>query len=96
MNYTQDWTYNFIENTKLHNIKNLDMCLEIGVFEGLTSNYICDNILSQKGKLICIDPLLDQYLVDNLSESNVKDNKEEKKIDETLVTRRRNKIMRRF
>lgn len=42
--------------------------MEIGSFEGLTSNYIVDNLLSENGKLICVDPLTDVYLNDKLSE----------------------------
>lgn len=73
MNYTQNWNQEFKNNTK--NIKNLDLCLEIGCFEGLTSNYIVDNILSTEGKLICVDPLTDTYLSENLTEKDLQDNK---------------------
>ena len=72
MQYTHNWNQLFISNTS--NIKNLDLCLEIGCFEGLTSNYICDNILSQNGKLICVDPLTENYLNNNLSESDIINN----------------------
>lgn len=71
-NYTHNWSGEFINNTR--GINNLDLCLEIGSFEGLTSNYIVDNILSTEGKLICIDPLTDVYLNDNLSELDIKRN----------------------
>ena len=41
--YTKKWNAAFIQSTNQINEKNL--CLEIGCFEGLTSNYIVDNIL---------------------------------------------------
>lgn len=76
MGYTHDWNGEFksnISRMKLNN-KSLDLCLEIGVFEGLTSNFICDNILSENGKLICVDPLTDSYLNTDLNEKDVKNN----------------------
>lgn len=73
MVYTQNWNGIFIENTK--NIKNLDLCLEIGCFEGLTSNHIINNLLSPNGKLICVDPLTNEYLSENLTEQDEINNK---------------------
>jgi predicted O-methyltransferase YrrM len=75
MKYTKEWNQEFIKNIKNIRLSNQDLCLEIGSFEGLTSNYIVDNILSEKGKLICIDPLTDNYLVENLSEKDIENNK---------------------
>lgn len=72
MNYTYNWNGEFIRNTT--NIKNLNLCLEIGCFEGLTSNYIIDNLLGENGKLICVDPLTDTYLSENLTEQDVLNN----------------------
>lgn len=57
--FTQNWNGEFIKNTK--GIK-VDTALEIGAFEGLTTNYICDNLLKEGGRVICIDPLTDEYL----------------------------------
>jgi predicted O-methyltransferase YrrM len=68
--YTHNWNQEFIKNTSKF-IKKFDFCLEIGSFEGLTSNYIVDNILSTDGKLICIDPLTDTYLNDNLTSADI-------------------------
>jgi predicted O-methyltransferase YrrM len=68
--YTQNWNQEFIKNTDIF-IEKFDLCLEIGSFEGLTSNYIVDNIISKKGKLICIDPLTDSYLNDNLTDDDI-------------------------
>lgn len=34
---------------------------EIGSFEGLTTKYICENLLEDGGRVIAIDPLLDVY-----------------------------------
>lgn len=58
-NFTQNWNGQFIKNTI--GIK-VDFALEIGCFEGLTSNYICDNIINHGGRMICVDPLTDEYL----------------------------------
>jgi predicted O-methyltransferase YrrM len=72
MEYTYDWNNEFKINT--NGVKNLTLCLEIGCFEGLTSNYIIDNILNENGKLICVDPLTDVYLNTELKESDVHNN----------------------
>lgn len=61
--YTQDWNSEFKKNTKL--IGKVETVLEIGCFEGLTTNYICDNLLVEGGRVICIDPLTDEYLPDH-------------------------------
>lgn len=57
--FTQNWNGEFVKNTK--GMK-FDFALEIGAFEGLTSRYICDNLLNPGGRMICVDPLLDYYL----------------------------------
>jgi len=67
-NFTQNWNQEFIKNTNQFLNEKFDLCLEIGSFEGLTSNYIVNNLLSENGKLICVDPLTDVYLNDKLSE----------------------------
>lgn len=74
-NYTKDWNHWFILNTR--GINNLDLCLEIGCFEGATSNYIVENLLSPSGKLVCVDPLKDSYLVEDLDEEDERSNSEE-------------------
>jgi len=72
MEYTHNWNQEFKNNT--HGINNLSLCLEIGCFEGLTSNYIIDNILNENGKLICVDPLTDNYLNTELNDTDVVNN----------------------
>jgi hypothetical protein len=72
-NYTEKWNGGFIKNTNIF-VKNIDLCLEIGCFEGMTSNYIVDNILTENGKLICVDPLTDIYLNDNLRDVDIEVN----------------------
>lgn len=57
--FTQDWSTEFKKNTL--GIK-CDFALEIGAFEGLTSCYICDNMLNPGGRMIAVDPLTDEYL----------------------------------
>lgn len=56
--FTQDWNKEFIKNTESLKGK-VGLALEIGCFEGLTSRYICDNLLVQGGRMIAIDPLPD-------------------------------------
>ncbi len=56
--FTQDWNQEFRKNTE--GLK-FNFALEIGCFEGLTTRYICDNLLNPGGRVICIDPLEDQY-----------------------------------
>ena len=74
MSYTHNWNQHFINNTNHIPKKSLNICLEIGCFEGLTSNYILDNLLAENGKLFCVDPLTDVYLNENLSELDSKNN----------------------
>lgn len=57
--FTQDWNKEFIKNTK--GLK-FDFALEIGAFEGLTTKYICETLLNPGGRIICVDPLTDEYL----------------------------------
>jgi predicted O-methyltransferase YrrM len=64
MNYTQNWNSEFQKNTAFIDRKSINIALELGSYEGLTSNYICDNLLSHNGTLICIDPLEDGYELD--------------------------------
>lgn len=59
-NFTQDWNGEFKKNTK--DLPKFETVLEIGCFEGLTTNYICDNLLKEGGRVVCIDPLTDEYL----------------------------------
>lgn len=72
MNYTYNWNNEFIKNTV--SFGKFDLCLEIGCFEGLTSNYICDHLLNDGGKLICVDPLTENYLNTDLNEEDIKNN----------------------
>lgn len=58
-NFSENWNLDFIENTR--GMK-FDFVLEIGCFEGLTSRYICDNLLNKEGRMIAVDPLTDEYL----------------------------------
>ena len=74
-NFTHNWNQEFIKNSE--GIREKNLCLEIGCFEGLTSNYIVDNILSESGRLICVDPLTDVYLNDKLSELDDNNNNKE-------------------
>lgn len=56
--FTQDWNQEFRNNTEG---LRFNFALEIGCFEGLTTRYICDNLLQPGGRVICIDPLEDSY-----------------------------------
>jgi len=72
MGYTHNWNSEFIRN--VNGLGKFDLCLEIGCFEGLTSNYICDNLLTENGRLLCLDPLSDNYLNNDLSDKDKNDN----------------------
>jgi FkbM family methyltransferase len=58
--YTQLWNNEFKLNTV--GLPKASLALEIGSFEGLTTNYICDNLLKEGGRIICVDPMEDYYL----------------------------------
>ena len=62
--YTQLWNGEFVKNTSFINRHSLLSVCEIGCFEGLTSNYIVDNLLANNGTLVCIDPLDTEYELD--------------------------------
>jgi len=63
--FTEDWNYEFRKNTL--GMK-CNFALEIGCFEGLTTCYICDFMLNPGGRVICIDPLEEKYLTEDLDE----------------------------
>ena len=73
MEITEDWNGEFKKNTQ--GLK-FNFALEIGAFEGLTSNYICDNLLNEGGRMIAIDPLEEKYLTTDLSANDKQMNKE--------------------
>lgn len=72
--FSQYWNSEFINNTK--GWDKVDLAIEIGSFDGLTSRYICQNLLNEGGRLVCVDPLQDEYLTENLSDEDIKANKE--------------------
>jgi len=57
--YSRGWNKEFIINTC--ELPKFDFCLEVGSFEGITSKFICENMLNPKGRLVCVDPLEDYY-----------------------------------
>lgn len=62
--FTQDWNSEFRKNTEFLKGK-VHFALEVGCFEGLTTNYICDFLLDTSDKnarMIAVDPLWEQYL----------------------------------
>lgn len=59
---TDSWNQTFIDNTK--GLPKFQAVLEIGAYEGKTSRYICENMLLPGGKLIVVDPLQDEYIVE--------------------------------
>ena len=72
--FSQHWNSEFIKNTK--GFDKFELAIELGCFQGLTTRYICNNLLKDGGRVICVDPLQDEYLTDNLSEQDIKANKE--------------------
>ncbi len=71
--FTEDWNQELKKNTKGLKVK---LALEVGCFEGLTTSYICDNLLTEGGRVICIDPLDDVYLTENIDKEATKMNKD--------------------
>ncbi len=74
-NVTQHWNSEFIKNT-LFLKKQLPLVIEFGSYNGLNAKYICENLLSEYGRLVCVDPLQDTYLTEELDEDAVRMNKE--------------------
>lgn len=68
MAYSQNWNGEFIKNTAFIDRNSLVNVLECGSFEGLTSNFICKELLAHNGTLICVDNLSDDYSLDNDNE----------------------------
>lgn len=68
MDFTQNWNSEFKKNTK--DLGKFEFVLEIGAFEGLTSCYICDNLLTPTGRMICVDPLEDLYTPESDEKTN--------------------------
>lgn len=58
-NYSIGWNKEFQINTA--DLEKMELVAELGTFEGITAKYICDNLLTKEGRIICIDPLLDYY-----------------------------------
>lgn len=57
------WNNSFILNTC--DLPKMNLIGEWGAFEGLTTKYICENLLDESGRVIVIDPLNDYYVVDD-------------------------------
>lgn len=58
-NYSIGWNKEFIINTA--ELPKMDLVLEVGSFEGITTKYICENLLNEEGRIVCVDPLEDYY-----------------------------------
>lgn len=57
------WNGEFILNTA--ELPKFDLVVEVGCMEGMTTKYICENLLNKENtdsRVICIDPLLDVYV----------------------------------
>jgi FkbM family methyltransferase len=59
-NYSVGWNKEFIINTA--ELSKMDMVLEVGAFEGITTRYICENLLNEDGRVNVVDPLTDEYI----------------------------------
>lgn len=70
---TQDWNAQFKESVLQMEFMP-ELALEIGCFEGLTSKFICENMIQPGGRLICVDPMKDEYFTDRLDEDAIKMN----------------------
>lgn len=54
------WNGEFIINTA--GLPKFDLCLEVGGFEGMTTKYICENMLNEGGRVNVVDPMMDVYV----------------------------------
>lgn len=61
----QEWNKEFIKNTTFLDPNSLQVVIEIGVFVGWSTNYICDKLLTPNGIVIGIDPLESEYEYDS-------------------------------
>ena len=57
-NYSDGWNKEFVLNTI--ELPKFEMVLEVGSFEGLTTRYMCDNLI-ENGRVVCVDPMKDYY-----------------------------------
>lgn len=57
--------HSFIQNTL--DLPKMNLVIEVGVMEGLTTKYICDNLLldNEDSRVIAVDPLFDFYVNDD-------------------------------
>ena len=69
---TQNWNTSFIKNTE--GLPKVCFALEVGCFEGMTTKYICENMLTEEGHMIAVDPLEDKYIVENITDEAVEIN----------------------
>jgi FkbM family methyltransferase len=59
-NYSEGWNSVFIENTK--ELGRFELVIEIGCMEGLTTKYICENLLEVGGRVVAVDAFEDYYI----------------------------------
>lgn len=60
------WNANFILNTA--DLPKMDLVIEIGAMEGMTTKYICEKLLDKSNpdsRVIVVDPLYDYYVTDD-------------------------------
>lgn len=57
--YSFGWNKQFKLNTAG---MEFEFVMEVGAFEGLTTKYICENLLKEGGRIICVDPLEEYYI----------------------------------
>lgn len=60
----------FKSNVHYEPLGKFDLCIEIGCYVGATSSYIARVLLNDNGKLICVDPLTDQYANTDITEED--------------------------
>lgn len=61
---TQEWNAPFKDSVK--DLPKFELALEIGCFEGKTTKYIHDTMLVPGGRIVCVDPLADEYFTEDL------------------------------
>jgi FkbM family methyltransferase len=68
-NKTIGWGSEFMKNTS--QLGKFDLAVEIGVAEGLTTKYICENLLNDGGRVIAIDPLENYYTISDTEHKDI-------------------------
>lgn len=95
MAYMQLWNNETIKNLSFLDRHSIVNAVEIGSYEGLTSNFVCDELLAVNGNLLCLDPLSTDYTLDTSANDNeIFRNQYDRFIDNTKLNENRITLVR--